>query len=73
MDKEKIKIEIELLKLYSWFIIGLTTGLVTLYLREDFYDNIILLILSISGTIILLYILQILLSTYFRIKKALKS
>ena len=73
MDKEILKTEIELLKIYSLFVIVLTTGIISFLLRDDFFDNKIVLILSIIGTLILFAIFHPFLKTYFQIKKTLKK
>jgi len=73
MDKENLKTEIELLKIYALFVIVLTTGIISFLLRDDFFDNKIVLMLSIIGTFILVAILQPFLKTYFQIKKTIKK
>jgi len=72
MEEEKLKSRIELLKMHSFFIIGLTTGLVSLLLRDDLLDNKIVSNLSIVAAVILIAILSIFLRIYFKINKILK-
>jgi len=72
MEEEKLKSRIELLKMHSFFIIELTTGLVSLLLRDDLLDNKIVSNLSIVAAVILIAILSIFLRIYFKINKILK-
>ncbi|MCH8318539.1 MAG: hypothetical protein IIA88_08590 [Bacteroidetes bacterium] len=77
----KLTAEIELFKTFSWYLIGLTTGIASLLLTEsdvliDFVDNIhisyrdeIVLWLMIIAIVFFIFVVFLLLRTYFRINR----
>jgi len=89
MKKENIDrrltTEIELFKTFSWYLIGLTTGIASLLLTEsdiifdflkkrqiNFHSEIVLYLLIIAS-LFLIFVTYILIRTYFNINKLQKQ
>lgn len=76
MNKEiiekKLKTELELFKIYSFFLIGLITGISTIIIGKTYTDKYVLYLL-ISGTLILVVIFFAFFRSYFRIIKLTKQ
>ncbi|MBW8051684.1 MAG: hypothetical protein FVQ77_15370 [Cytophagales bacterium] len=70
--KEELINERDFFKIYSFFIGGLTTGIVSFLLRDDFYSNKIVLILLVIGFIFLIFVSVAFIRTYISIKKITK-
>ena len=77
MDKEiidkRIKNEIELIKMYSFFLIGLITGVVNFVIRYIEKDEKFILNLLIIGFAFLSLVIYMFVSSFIRIKKLTKK
>ena len=77
MNKEtidkKVKIELELFKIYSFFLIGLVTGIASILFRNAFYDNKIILIALIIGIVFLIFTGTVGIISYIKIYKFTKK
>ena len=76
MDKETIKIklkaELVLFQIYSLFLIGLITGITGLLLKENFYNDKIILTLIYLGCVFLIIVLISFFKSLYQIKKLTK-
>ncbi len=72
INQEKIKIRIEIFRIYSFFLIGLITGITSLLLRNNFYKNIIELNLLIVGVIFFIIVIYLFFKSLSNLNKILK-
>jgi len=71
--KEKLINERIFFNIYSFFVAGLTTGIVSLVLRDDFDSNKVVLVLFVSGIFFLTFTMIALIRSYVRIIKITKK
>ena len=71
--KEKLINERIFFNVYSFFTAGLTTGIVSLVLRDDFGSNKIVLILFIYGILFLIFTIIALIHSYTKINEITKK
>ncbi len=71
--KEKIKLETELLKIYTVFVIAISTGIAGLILRWNFETNPQELWLAIWGSVFFLIFVAAFINSFFRIIKLSKK
>ena len=67
--KEELKAESEQYKIFSFFIIGLVTGVVSLLLRNNFYNDKIVLTLLIIGVAFLVGVVIMFVKSRYKIKR----
>ncbi|MCH8319057.1 MAG: hypothetical protein IIA88_11290 [Bacteroidetes bacterium] len=75
MDKETtdkiLKAELQLFQIYSFFLIGLVTGIATILINNEHYEGIILIILN-TGIVFSFILGGFLLHTFIKIRKLIK-
>lgn len=75
MDKETtdkiLKAEIQLFQIYSFFLIGLVTGITTILINNEHYEGMILIILY-TGVVFLFILIPFFIYTLIKIRKLIK-
>ena len=75
MDKETtdkiLKAEIQLFQIYSFFLIGLVTGIATILINNEHYEGMILIILY-TGVVFLFILIPFFIYTLIKIIKLIK-
>jgi len=71
--KEKLKVDLDLFKLFISVIVVLSAGLGTLFLNRNFGESIAELTLFVSGCVFLSGLFILIIVLYFEIRKDLKE
>ena len=67
--ERKIKIELELFKMYCFFLIGLVTGIYSILISEIYNTNQVAFVILIIGIVFFLVVTILLVNSYIKLNK----